>query len=446
VHFHLLNVQVINRVGWDGTIKPPHANEYGWKETVLMNPLEDIVVAVRAKKPKLPGFGLPFSQRLRDPSQPDGVPMGFTQINPTTGNPAVVTNQMDNLGWEYVWHCHILGHEENDFMRPIKFNANEAVPLAPTGLSFAAGTTTLKWTDNAQTEYKYQVYSVVTTGAGANAVATATLVDTALANATSKTLAAVNPAANYAVVAVGGNGRSAALYQAPDAVAAPTINGTALVNATRASVTFTDGSTNERSFVVEVSGNGGLTWIAMPATVVNNNRILTTTQTYTVNVNGLSAGNVYKFRVTARGIPVFLDGLDMTATSVPAVSADLVFAAPDAPAIVVPAAPATAVAMARIGATATDRATMDFAAAAAGVAATSYRVQYVAVTPANALVPPVGGWTSVTAANTTITANTISAVVPRGTAGTTKYWVRINGVNAVGNGVSSVPVMTPVTQ
>jgi hypothetical protein len=143
---------------------------------------------------------------------------------------------------------------------------------------------------------------------------------------------------------------------------------------------------------------------------------------------------------------VFLDGLDMTATSVPAVSADLVFAAPDAPAIVVPAAPATAVAMARIGVTATDRATMDFTAAVAGVAATSYRVQYVAVTPANALVPPAGGWTSVTAANTTITANTISAVVPRGTAGTTKYWVRINGVNPVGNGVSSVPVMTPVTQ
>ena len=27
-----------------------------------------------------------------------------------------------NFGWEYVWHCHLLGHEENDMMRPIKFN------------------------------------------------------------------------------------------------------------------------------------------------------------------------------------------------------------------------------------------------------------------------------------------------------------------------------------
>ena len=41
IHFHLFNVQVINRVGWDGTIRPPDPNELGWKETVRMNPLED---------------------------------------------------------------------------------------------------------------------------------------------------------------------------------------------------------------------------------------------------------------------------------------------------------------------------------------------------------------------------------------------------------------------
>src|SRR6185369_1149440 len=34
VHFHLFNVQVINRVGWDGAIRPPDDNEIGWKETV----------------------------------------------------------------------------------------------------------------------------------------------------------------------------------------------------------------------------------------------------------------------------------------------------------------------------------------------------------------------------------------------------------------------------
>ena len=123
VHFHLVNVQVINRVGWDGTLKLPTDAEIGWKETVIMNPLEDIIVAVRAKAPKLP-FGLPNSVRARDPSQPLGanVQAGFTQVNPITGNPAVVFNKEEDYGWEYVWHCHILGHEENDFMRPFVFN------------------------------------------------------------------------------------------------------------------------------------------------------------------------------------------------------------------------------------------------------------------------------------------------------------------------------------
>ncbi len=59
VHFHQVNVQLINRIGWDGTVKPPAA-EVGWKETVKMNPLEDIVVAVRAKRPLIP-FGVPQS-------------------------------------------------------------------------------------------------------------------------------------------------------------------------------------------------------------------------------------------------------------------------------------------------------------------------------------------------------------------------------------------------
>ena len=48
IHFHLFNVQVINRVGWDGSLRPPDANEMGWKDTVRMNPLEDIIVALAA--------------------------------------------------------------------------------------------------------------------------------------------------------------------------------------------------------------------------------------------------------------------------------------------------------------------------------------------------------------------------------------------------------------
>ena len=134
VHFHLVNVQVINRVDWAGLVKPPTPDENGWKETVVMHPLEDVFVAVRAKAPSLP-FGLPLSVRPRDPSQAIGVGgtgangvgaptviNGFTQINPADGTALAVTNQMDNYQWEYVWHCHILGHEENDFMRPFVFD------------------------------------------------------------------------------------------------------------------------------------------------------------------------------------------------------------------------------------------------------------------------------------------------------------------------------------
>jgi FtsP/CotA-like multicopper oxidase with cupredoxin domain len=134
IHFHLFNVQVINRVGWDGAIRPPEANELGWKETVLMNPLEDCIVAMRPKSPSLP-FKVGDSVRPLDPTMPLGTTTaGF---DPVTGNPITVTNSMVNFGWEYVWHCHLLGHEENDMMRAIIFNVS---PAAPTGMSAVATT------------------------------------------------------------------------------------------------------------------------------------------------------------------------------------------------------------------------------------------------------------------------------------------------------------------
>jgi FtsP/CotA-like multicopper oxidase with cupredoxin domain len=123
IHFHLFTVQVINRVGWDNAISLPDKNEMGWKETVRMNPLEDIIVALRPTAPKLP-FVLPDSQRLMDVTMPEGSTMGFAGIDPLTGFPVVVKNTMTNYGWEYVWHCHLLGHEENDMMRPMVFNTN----------------------------------------------------------------------------------------------------------------------------------------------------------------------------------------------------------------------------------------------------------------------------------------------------------------------------------
>jgi FtsP/CotA-like multicopper oxidase with cupredoxin domain len=149
IHFHLFNIQLINRVGWDGAIKPPNDNELGWKETILMNPLEDAIVALRPIAPTnhLQFFKVPNSVRLLDPTQPQGGTMNFTNINPL-GNPVTVTNQPTNFGWEYVDHCHLLGHEENDMMRPMCL---AVPPEAPTGLSasLGGGGIVLTWTNNA---------------------------------------------------------------------------------------------------------------------------------------------------------------------------------------------------------------------------------------------------------------------------------------------------------
>ncbi len=162
VHFHMVNVQVINRVGWDGTIRPPEANEVGWKETLRMNPLEDVYVAVKAKRPVTP-FGLPRSARLLDPSQEVDSTLGFTNIDPITGQAplyqerlvngvttkvstnGIYSNQLADFDNEYVWHCHILGHEEQDFMRPFIFHPLVLTPDAPAAVTVSG--TTVSWID-----------------------------------------------------------------------------------------------------------------------------------------------------------------------------------------------------------------------------------------------------------------------------------------------------------
>jgi Putative multicopper oxidases len=98
MHFHLVNVQLLQRQGFegdpshyqlDGRPIPPDPNEVGWKETVRCNPGEVATVAMKFDLPKLP-----TSEMRR-------------AVSPRTG------------GHEYVWHCHILEHEEHDMMRPL---------------------------------------------------------------------------------------------------------------------------------------------------------------------------------------------------------------------------------------------------------------------------------------------------------------------------------------
>ncbi|MEI8239055.1 MAG: multicopper oxidase domain-containing protein [Actinomycetota bacterium] len=101
MHFHLVNVQVLGRrpftdytfnaagkgtpVGL-GAERGPDATELGWKDTVRMNPGEVTRIAMKFDMAPVP-FVVPPSPR-------------------TGGN-------------EFVWHCHILEHEEHDMMRPL---------------------------------------------------------------------------------------------------------------------------------------------------------------------------------------------------------------------------------------------------------------------------------------------------------------------------------------
>jgi len=146
IHFHLFHVQIVNRVGWDGTIRPTEPNELGWKDTVRMNPLEDVVVALRPKVMTTLPFKVPNSHRLLDPAQAPGGGNGFYNLDPTTGNASSVTNVNVNYGWEYIWHCHILGHEENDMMRTIAVAQTPETPTAVTATGATA--VTVNWIDN----------------------------------------------------------------------------------------------------------------------------------------------------------------------------------------------------------------------------------------------------------------------------------------------------------
>ena len=174
IHFHLYDVQLINRVGWDGIIRKPDPTELGWKDTVRISPLEDTIVAMRPIIPHLPAEwgGLPNSIRLLDPSMPEGMyieganttqreAMGLPimAFNPD-GEPVDIVNHYVNFGWEYVYHCHILSHEEMDMMHA------QVVGVAPPAPDFISAVRSgngnnqqylLTWTDNSKNETAFVI-------------------------------------------------------------------------------------------------------------------------------------------------------------------------------------------------------------------------------------------------------------------------------------------------
>ncbi|MEW6441688.1 MAG: multicopper oxidase domain-containing protein [bacterium] len=265
IHFHLYDVQLINRVGWDGIIRRPDANELGWKDTVRISPLEDTIVALRPIVPKSP-FGLPDSIRPLNPMMPLGSTAMFNSTD-ANGDPIVppITNVIHNFGWEYVWHCHILSHEEMDMMRPVSVTVARALPAAPllsaTGnpgspidLSWTDGTPVdlldpASWGDPAA-EVGYRIERAAGTGAFEP-------IGSALANAT--TFADHGTAADtsyqYRVVAFNAAGDSVSNTVSIGPILVPPLApsnlAAALLSATQVGLTWTDNAANEAGFQIE---------------------------------------------------------------------------------------------------------------------------------------------------------------------------------------------------
>jgi len=156
IHFHLYDVQILNRVTWDNIIIPTEASELGWKETIRVSPLEDTIVALRPIIPTLP-FEIPNSVHNISPMMPANAnldPQGL--IVAPNGTVQTVLNVVVNYGWEYVYHCHILSHEEMDMMRPVLV---AVPPRKADGLSLTTQGTrnVIHWNDNSITETSFLI-------------------------------------------------------------------------------------------------------------------------------------------------------------------------------------------------------------------------------------------------------------------------------------------------
>ncbi len=317
IHFHLYDVQVINRVTWDNIIIPADANELGWKDTVRMAPLEDTIVALRPIVPKVP-FEVPNSVRPLNPMMPVGSTMGFNSRDPQ-GNPTdPITNQLVNFGWEYVVHCHILSHEEMDMMRPVSL---ALPPRAPSDLTF---TTTgngnnrrivAHWTDNSitETEFALQRSTDGTTWTTVGQPLLQPLTgNTHGARQLTDPTSSASAAALYRVVArnaVGYGGaypslvvQSASVATGVNAPAAPTGLTAAILAGPQVRLAWNDPATNETGFVVQRSSDGGTTWSQIGTVGAN-------VRTYTDATAVL--GSSYSYRVgsvnvagTSYGTPV----------------------------------------------------------------------------------------------------------------------------------------------
>jgi FtsP/CotA-like multicopper oxidase with cupredoxin domain len=305
IHFHLFNVQVVNRVGWDGAIRLPEDNEMAWKDTVRMNPLEDIIVALSPKTPAVP-FKLTNCVRPLDPALPANH-MFTTTVDPN-GNPVpAYPNATVNFGAEYTWHCHLLGHEENDMMRPIMVALTPEAPSTPVAAVTGTGNSrsvNLTWADNSFTATSFTVQRAN------DAAFTAGLVTTPLGKVTTfnDVIGGTALPLYYRVIAVNTVGSGVAGFPSASANSLPSGTGIAIgaaapptapsgltarvanMNPPTVALAWTDNSTTETGFQIQrATGNNG-----------TFNTIFTTAANVTTyNDLNVTVGTTYRYRVRA---------------------------------------------------------------------------------------------------------------------------------------------------
>ena len=137
IAFGGFDVQVVERARRDGEARAPDPGELGWKDTIRVDPLESVVVAVRPVLPSVP-FMLPASARDLDVTREPGAKGGFTELDPVTAAPLrhEVVNAAADLSFEAYWSLHLIGGEESHTARPLVL---QGTTTAPSGLTATAG-------------------------------------------------------------------------------------------------------------------------------------------------------------------------------------------------------------------------------------------------------------------------------------------------------------------
>jgi hypothetical protein len=92
-------------------------------------------------------------------TQREAMGLPLMAFNPD-GEPVDITNHYVNFGWEYVYHCHILSHEEMDMMHAQVVGVAPAEPTFGSAVRSGNGQNQqylVTWTDNSKNETAFVI-------------------------------------------------------------------------------------------------------------------------------------------------------------------------------------------------------------------------------------------------------------------------------------------------